>query len=689
MQSRDDGPATARIVLVGEAYGWREAEMNRPFVGPSYTDKLMPWWTACTPRIIRERDVYITNAWDQGMPARIDAIPEGEMRAAFERCRARVELLIGPDGGGPVVIVPTGNYALYCFTGNGRVSFHWRDGKHERPGIYDWRGSILSYQTNDGRIIKVIPTVHPANTFPMRTPGMEWVCRMDWQRIAEEAQRRPLDLPTYTKMIAPCEAEVREWIGWTRSEADKRKRGERFVERLACSADVETPYKVEYETTQAASTAVTAKCTTCGHTKRWHEDSEVAGGTPPEMARKPTGDDADSQALSTPAAPCSKKGLKKLGGVVCECRGFAAPMNKPKKRKISEEAYLGCSGYAWKTDLAICVPTTLDYWQDEHALRRVMDELRRFHADPNIDFGGQNFGFDAWWYAIHDIPMHAIAWDLMKMHRVQRPFSQWHDLGFQASLDTRLPFWKHEAKLPDEISRWSHNKEQLWAYNCTDNIGQLMLLYVRYKALVAAGRLDYYLQMEAPIDNELLPMSLHGIATDVTGRAEEFERLMGQAKELSAVLNDAAGMPIVTVHKKSGAIIGKIPAPPKLKVFLYEKHKLPIQYKKTKKGNQIKKSVSTDIISIKRLMEAFPGNAELQTVGALVLRHRRLNKKASDLKESKVEANGRMYAIFKQDTLLGRLSSSSTPKDEGANLQNQDHELRRFFVADTGEEAPH
>lgn len=661
MQSRDDGPATARIVLVGEAYGWREAEMNRPFVGPSYTDKLLPWWRNCTPQIVRERDVYVTNTWDQGMPARIDAIPEGEMRAAFERCRARVDLLIGPDGQGPVVIVPTGNYALYCFTGNGRVSFHWRDGKYERPGIYDWRGSILSYQTNDGRTIKVIPTVHPANTFPMRTPGMEWVCRNDWQRITEEARFRDLRLPSYTKMIAPCEAEVREWIGWTRSEADKRKRGEKFVERLACSADVETPYKVEYATTQSASTALTAKCATCAHTKRWHEDD----------------------------ARCTKKAPKKAGGEPCSCAAFVAPMNKPKKKKISEDAYLGCSGYAWRTDLAICVPTTLDYWQDPDALRRVMDELRRFHADPNIDFGGQNFAFDAWWYAISGMPLHAIAWDLMKMHRVQRPFSQWHDLGFQASLDTRLPFWKHEAKLPDEVSRWSHNKEQLWAYNCTDNIGQLMLLFERVKALVACGRLDYYLQMEAPIDNDLLPMSLHGIATDVPGRAVEHERLMGVAKELSAELNTAAGMPIVSVHKKSGAIIGKVPSPQKLKVFLYEKHRLPIQYKKTKKGNQIKKTPSTDIISIKRLMESFPGNTELANVGTLVLRHRRTMKKASDLKESKVEANGRMYAIFKQDTLLGRLSSSATPKDEGANLQNQDHELRRFFIADTGDEPPH
>jgi len=244
VQSKDEGAATARIVLVGEAYGRNEQEMGRPFVGSSYSDRLFPWWNACEPQLTREM-FYITNVWDQGMPERIDGIPEYEMRQAMERCRARIDLLVGPDGGGPVVIVPTGNYALYTFTGNGRVSFHSKDGRHERPGIMDWRGSILSYQTNDGRSIKVIPTVHPAATFPFRTPGLEWVCRKDWQRIAEDSMTRDLNLPFYTKMIAPSEGEVRDWMRWTRAEAEKVKDKPRFQGRLACSADVETPRKAE------------------------------------------------------------------------------------------------------------------------------------------------------------------------------------------------------------------------------------------------------------------------------------------------------------------------------------------------------------------------------------------------------------------------------------------------------------
>lgn len=659
MQSRDDGLLTARIVLVAEAYGDNEVTFDRPFVGPSYNDKLLPWWNACEPKLDRSM-FYITNVWDQGKPDHgIDRIPEFEMRAAMERCRQRVDKVVGPEGRGPVLIVVSGNYALYTFTGEGRVSFHGKDGRHERPGISDWRGSIFTYRSNTGRETKVIATPHPAGTFPFRNPGLEWVCRKDWQRIAEDAQFYETRLPSYTKMIAPSLGEVRHWLEWTRAEAAKRAKLPRFAGRLACSLDVETPKKVNYSIVQkeSGSTAPTVKCRTCGHTRRWHaQDEENA-----------------AQLRALHGSECA--GLRGKGG--CACAGFVAPMLKPKKKKDSEEAYLGCIGYCWDPKLAVCFPTTLDFWQDPELLKQLYVMLRDFHADPNIDFGGQNFGFDAWWCAKEGIPLWSLAWDLMKMHRTQRPWSEWHDLGFQASLDTRIPFWKHEAKLPDEISRWSHNKEQLWAYNCTDNYAQLTLLFERLQALATRGRLEYYMQMESPIDDTLLPMSLHGLRADVPGRQAELANLLTQAKAIGAELNEVAGAKLIPNIAVSTA---------KMKTFLYETHRLPMQYAKDQKGQ---KKPSTNVIAIKRLMEQFPGLQVLQDVGKLVLKHRRTMKKAADLKDSRIEADSRAYAIFKQDTLLGRLSSSRTPKKEGANLQNVDHELRKFYVADIGDEEPH
>jgi DNA polymerase I-like protein with 3'-5' exonuclease and polymerase domains len=323
------------------------------------------------------------------------------------------------------------------------------------------------------------------------------------------------------------------------------------------------------------------------------------------------------------------------------------------------------------------VPTTLDFWQDPALFAQCMALIRAFHADPNIDFGGQNFGFDCWWAAEENIPIANQSWDLMKMHRVKRPWSHAHDLAFQASVDIKIPFWKHESKLPEEISRWSHNKEQLWRYNGTDNCAQIELLPAHVNGLIEAGRLEYYEDIEAPIDPALLELSLCGMRADEEGRQKHFEACIAEAKQIGAEINEAAEMVIV---KKIS------PSVKQLKEFLYEKLRLPLQYKKTKKDGVVKKNISTDIVTIKRLMEQFPGLQQLQEVGKRVLRHRRVGTEANFVKASAVDADGRIRAIFKQDTLLGRLSSSKTPKRTGRNLQNIDRKLRRFFLPDTGDE---
>jgi uracil-DNA glycosylase family 4 len=732
MQSKDEGSKSARFVLLGEAYGHWEEVYSRPFVGPSYTDKLLPWWN--TVGLTRD-DFFITNVWDQGQPASIGHIDEQSMRASMDRLHDRLATIEGPDGAGPYVIVCQGNYALYALTGLGVVSFHSHDGRHKRPGILDWRGSILSYTDRRGRVIKVIPTPHPAFTF--RSPQWDWVLQADWKRIAEDGQFRELRIPQRTHMIAPSKAEAIQWMHWTREEAARRKDGLKYFERLACSLDVETPFKTEYETRQKESTAANGKCRHCGHTKLKHGQMEG-----PAIGIENLG------ARSLYCTGSRGKGCEKL------CIMFTPLLSKPRKVKVKEEAFLGCNGYAWSPLLSMTIPTTLEYWQDPVVWATVKAEMAAFHADSNVDFGGQNFPFDAWWLAEEGMPLHDLGWDLMKMHRVQRPWSEWHDLGFQLSIDTRMPFYKHEAKLPDEISRWSHNKEQLWTYNGKDNCGQIELLPIRLKSLQERGRLEYYDEMEAPIDLGLLELSCWGMRADVEGRAAEFERVTAESSAMAKEINDAAGMkvtgkiaisndkmkmflygdgvpepiydhPMVEVtsktakctacsHPKAKHDIGAevlneaahppcigsrnqpcactgfvAPMKPGKKVKIGEKPgagglRLPVQYTKNAKKEKV---VSTNIVAIKRLMEQFPTLDKLQIVGGKVIKHRRLRTIAGFVKAEAVDPDGRLRAQFRQDTLLGRLSSSQTPKKTGRNLQNIDRKLRRFFLPDTGEEA--
>jgi DNA polymerase I-like protein with 3'-5' exonuclease and polymerase domains len=186
--------------------------------------------------------------------------------------------------------------------------------------------------------------------------------------------------------------------------------------------------------------------------------------------------------------------------------------------------------------------------------------------------------------------------------------------------------------------------------------------------------MEYYQQMEAPMDAPLLELSRRGLRADIEGRKTYFDQCRLQADEVAQQINEAAGMKLIAKTATS---------PAKLKEFLYEKLRLPIQYVKNAKKQKV---VSTNVVTIKRLMEQFPGDNLLQKVGKLVLRHRRLGTEANYVKAERIDADGRQRAQFRQDTVLGRLSSSATPKGTGANLQNVDRKLRRFYLPDTGDE---
>jgi DNA polymerase I-like protein with 3'-5' exonuclease and polymerase domains/uracil-DNA glycosylase len=95
------------------------------------------------------------------------------------------------------VVVPTGNVALNTIRRGvlPTKGSHWR----LKGGLIDWgdrignwRGSIFPYTTEDGRVWKVVPTIHPAALYRNPLNFDDW--QADWRRIAREAER-PGDFP--------------------------------------------------------------------------------------------------------------------------------------------------------------------------------------------------------------------------------------------------------------------------------------------------------------------------------------------------------------------------------------------------------------------------------------------------------------------------------------------------------------
>ncbi len=174
-----DGSLSAKLIMIGEAPGYWEDKFGKPFVGPSFTQCLDPWWTSVG---LARKDFWIDNVFPY-KPARnnIHAVPKSVMLQWADNLHDRIAELKDPW-----LIVPTGNTSLMALTGKKEISKH--------------RGSIYEYIDRKGRKIKCIPTYHPAYTF--RRPVMAKECIADWKRIAEEVKFRELRLPVREYYIA-------------------------------------------------------------------------------------------------------------------------------------------------------------------------------------------------------------------------------------------------------------------------------------------------------------------------------------------------------------------------------------------------------------------------------------------------------------------------------------------------------
>lgn len=127
-----EGSPEADVMFIGEAPGYHENELRRPFVGQAgkLLDKLLALigW--------RREDVYITNIVKRRPPENRDPLPE-EIEAYKPYLSRQIEII------SPKAIVPLGRFSMNYFLPDARIS---RD-----------QGKMFLV---DGR--KVIPMFHPA-----------------------------------------------------------------------------------------------------------------------------------------------------------------------------------------------------------------------------------------------------------------------------------------------------------------------------------------------------------------------------------------------------------------------------------------------------------------------------------------------------------------------------------------------
>ena len=557
------GNPAARYVLIGEAPGEREEETGEPFVGASGW-RLKEWWEKAG---LCRQDFYIDNVCQYRPPHNnIEAFERGYLEQWMSHLQERLSVLTDPW-----VLIPTGNYALYALTGKGKVKWHATDGKQPRAGILDWRGSILSYTDLHGRLIKVVPTIHPAATF--RQADLEGVCIRDWQKIAKEGTFKELNLPKRNHVIRPTLEQVESYLG-------------SFTTDDVVAVDIENPRPKE----------------------------------------------ASNEAIPAPIV---------------------------------------CLAFASRPDTSFTIPLTQNYWGSQAVVERVWSVVGAALRRPDVEWVFHNGLYDtfhlAWERALH---VGNYRFDTLYLHHALDP-SDWHSLDYCASRDTRQPFWKHEAKDPEEAAKYANNLEAFWTYNGIDACVTRELYDVYTTRLKEQGRLDFYLHHYADLLEPLQALQLHGIRVDEPTRKKRLTHLMADCIELQDQLQAATG---TKLHGKSSLSNDKI------KQYLYETLGLPKQERTRKARGE--KSTTADELAVRKLLLKYP--KVLGVTGPMMLDHKRKAKLREFYDEGRVDSDGRMRASYSMNTEAGRLSSSSNPNGSGSNLQNQSRDIRDMFLADEG-----
>lgn len=133
-----EGPAPARVMLIGEAPGRREDELGRPFVGRagSILDALL------TSIGVERMDVFITSIIKCRPPANRDP-GRDEISACLPFLARQIKLV------SPAIIVPMGRFATAWVSGHFGLRFESLGKSRRQPVL-----------TEDGTII--FPVYHPA-----------------------------------------------------------------------------------------------------------------------------------------------------------------------------------------------------------------------------------------------------------------------------------------------------------------------------------------------------------------------------------------------------------------------------------------------------------------------------------------------------------------------------------------------
>lgn len=213
------GPKDARIVIVGEAWGYEENLAKLPFVGASGSELTR----ILTDAGIDRHSCLLTNVCAARPPNNefwhyFDG--QNEVRGLYPSARVVSELqrLYEQLRRHPrTLIIATGNYALWALslcTGSSPVP--GSKGYRQPTGIMSWRGSMIFTEDSIcGEKIPLLPIIHPAAI--MRQWDLRYITVHDLRARVPMATSGQWTNPTPPVFLAPptytqCIARLDDWL---------------------------------------------------------------------------------------------------------------------------------------------------------------------------------------------------------------------------------------------------------------------------------------------------------------------------------------------------------------------------------------------------------------------------------------------------------------------------------------------
>lgn len=311
---------------------------------------------------------------------------------------------------------------------------------------------------------------------------------------------------------------------------------------------------------------------------------------------------------------------------------------------------IACTGLAWSRLDALCIPhMTVDgdksYWPIDQELA-IVQRLRDVLCNPRVEVVGQNFLYDAQYFAHHFGFAPNIVDDTMFQQHVAFAGMP-KGLDVLSSLYCQFhQYWKHEGK---EWEPKTIPEEQLWVYNCKDAV---ITYEVRDELELTLTKLNlqeqYRFQMK--LWHCAFTCMLRGVRIDQTLRKQLGLDLFSELAHREQELIDIVGHPLNPRSAKQ------------MQDFFYTQLQLPAQ-RNRKTGN-----ISLDDEALTKLCNKEP---IIRPIVRNILEQRSIGVFNSTFVQAGLDADQRIRCSFNPaGTETYRLSSSKNAFGSGTNLQN-------------------